>query len=136
MSELTPRPAPTVHAPKGKPDAGPMRLALGAAGVAALSALAVAIVMPPSPPTATVYVDQPAIPAVDVAATQGPVSVQRPIKYIQLAPGQTPPPGATVIDAAAPTPVTVVVNVPAPAKKATAPKPIYIKTTQSGKVVK
>jgi hypothetical protein len=125
----TPAPA---HGAKSKPDARPMRLALAAGGIAAFSALAATIVLPPRPATAPVYVDQQAVQAVDVSATSA--TQVRPIKYVQLAPGQTAPPGATVIDANAPTPVTVVVNVPAP--KAPAPKPIIIKTTQSGRVVK
>ena len=59
-----------------------------------------------------------------------PTAVQQPVQYVQLQPGQTAPPGAAVIDQAAPQPVTIVTTVPAPAQK-----PIIVKTTQSGKVI-
>lgn len=118
----------TAHVPKAKPDARPMRVALGAGGVAAFSALVAAIVMPAKPAVVVPAADpQQAAPA----ANGTPITAQRPIQYIQLQPGQTAPPGATVIDPAAPKPTTVVITVPAPAQK-----PIIIKTTQSGKVVK
>ena len=102
----------TAQVLKAKPDPGPMRFALGAAGLAAFSALAAAIVMPPRP------------------AVLQPAAVQQPVQYIQLQPGQTAPPGAKVIDPAAPKPVTIVPTVPAPVQK-----PVTIKTTQSGKVI-
>ena len=124
-----PRPAaPAVHAARAKPDARPMRAILGAGGLAAFSAIVAAIVLPPRPAV---------IPGADNAAgpVDGPsaaaVTVNQPIQYIQLQPGQTAPPGAKVIDAAAPQPVTVVTTVAAPAQKAR-----IVKTTQSGKVVK
>jgi hypothetical protein len=120
-----------VHAPKSKPDARPMRLALGAGGIAALSALATAIVMPPGVTTATVVA--PPQGAGDPGAVPTSVQAQRPVRYVQLSPGQTAPPGATVIEPNAPTPITVVVTVTAPPQNAA--KPIIIKTTQSGKVV-
>jgi hypothetical protein len=135
MDDLSPlvrrAPAPaSAHAAKAKPDARPMRIALGAGGLAALSALLTAIVMPPSPavssPGGTTGQTGPAAPA----AAGTPSTVQRPVQYIQLQPGQTAPPGATVIDPAAPKPVTIVTTVPAPAQK-----PIIVRTTQSGKVV-
>jgi hypothetical protein len=139
-----------------------MRVALGAGGIAALSALLAAIVVPARPsvevpqfdiaPPPAADVQQPAAdvqqPTPDPAGT--PVAVQRPIQYIQLKPGETAPPGATVIDSNVPQPSSVVVTVPAPVHntapkpvpKATVkpapkpvPKPIVIKTTQSGKVV-
>jgi hypothetical protein len=143
------RPTP-IHAPKAKPDPGPMRLALGAGGIAALSALATAIVLPPriAPVVAPVAPQQTADPqqqqAVAPQASATPIQVVRPIQYVQLLPGQTAPPGATVIDPSAPTPITMVVNIAAPpaqagaqppAQKAPAPAPIIIKTTQSGKPV-
>jgi hypothetical protein len=103
-----------------------MRMALGASGIAALSALVTAIVLPPKPAAAL-----PVVPAYDASAPGSTIQVQRPVQYIQLAPGQTAPPGATVIDAAAPKPITIVTTVPAPAQK-----PIVVKTSQSGKVVK
>jgi hypothetical protein len=106
-----------------------MRIALGAGGVAAFSALLSAIVMPAQPPvvTTTVVVEQPAGP------TGTPITVQRPIRYVQLQPGQTAPPGAMVVDPSGPLPTAMVVTVPAP--PAAAPKPIIIRTTQSGRVI-
>ena len=62
--------------------------------------------------------------------TPTPIIVQRPIQYVQLQPGQTAPPGATVIDPAAPQPTAVVISVPAPTQA-----PIVIRTTQSGRVI-
>lgn len=123
------------HTPKARPDARPMRLALGAGGLAAFSALAAAIVMPPRPATQAPAV-VPQQQTGTTSATGTPLQLVRPIRYVQLSPGETAPPGATVIPATAPTPITMVVTVPAPAQKqAPAPQPITIKTTQSGKVV-
>jgi hypothetical protein len=81
------------------------------------------------PPRAAVLPPASSDP-VSTSAPAAPVSVQRPITYIQLQPGQTAPPGARVIDPAAPKPVTVVTTVPAPAQRA-----VVVKTTQSGTVV-
>jgi hypothetical protein len=103
-----------------------MRLALGAAGLAALSAIVTGIVVPPR---AVLLPPANAQQAVS-GATGASIAIQRPITYIQLQAGQTAPPGAKVIDPAAPKPVTVVTTVPAPAQKA-----VIVKTTQSGKVV-
>ena len=47
----------------------------------------------------------------------------RPVRYVQLLPGQTAPPGASVIPATVPTSGTLVVTVPAPGKKAAAQNP-------------
>jgi hypothetical protein len=103
-----------------------MRLALGAGGLAVLSALAATIV---NPPQSSIPITANVPQATDPQATG--VNVQQQVQYVQLLPGQSPPPGATVIDAAAPTPQTVVVTITAaPAKKAA---PVIIRTTQSGK---
>jgi hypothetical protein len=104
-----------------RPDPTRLRLVLGAGGIATLSALVTAIVVPPAPVT-------PVPAGTPVAPTT--VTRQRPVQYVQLAPGQSPPPGATVIDAKAPKPITVVTTVPAPA-----PQTVVVRTTQSGKVV-
>jgi len=153
-----------IHALRAKPDPRPMRVALAFGGIAALSALSAVIVLPPRPVTsAPVAADQPAS-ASSAAGGQGATSaVPSPatpqnsptILYIQLAPGQTAPPGATVIDATAAPKVGGVVSGPAPVAKQPAtvqaaptraaaipvappkpaPTPIVIKTTQSGKVI-
>lgn len=130
------------HVAKAKPDARPMRMALAAGGIAAFSALTAAIVSPPRPATITPIAPQEPTQSTDPTASATDIQVVRPILYVQLSPGETAPPGATVIDPSAPTPITVVVNVPAPAQAgaaagapAAAPTPVIIKTTQSGKVV-
>jgi hypothetical protein len=136
---LTPLPAANhAPAPKSKPDPRPMRVALGAGGLAALSALATGIVMPPSPVTQQPLTLQYATDNSAAPNPGGTITVQRQITYVQLLPGQTPPPGATVIPATAPKPITIVTTINAPKQaqsKQVAPKPIIIKTTASGKVV-
>ncbi len=107
----------TAPVSKAKPDARPMRVALGAAGLAVFSALATAIVLPPRPQAG-------------FGTAGGPTTVQPAVQYVQLQPGQTAPPGARVINPGAPQPVSVVTTVPAPAQA-----PITIKTTQSGRVI-
>jgi hypothetical protein len=114
------------HVPKAKPDPWPMRFALGASGLAALSALVSAIVLPPRP-----AVVQSAVAGQVTSSLAGtPAPGQQAVQYVQLQPGQTAPPGARVIDPAAPQPVTIVTTVPAPVQK-----PVTVKTTQSGKVI-
>jgi hypothetical protein len=103
-----------------------MRAVLGAGGIAALSAIAVAIVSPARPPVGAVTVIEPT-----PFAPGTPVTVLRPVQYVQLLPGQTAPPGAKVIDAGAPTPITVVTVVAAPVRKT-----VTVKTAQSGTVTK
>lgn len=122
-------PAPA-HTPKVRPDARPMRLALGGGGIAVLSALATAIVLPPQP-AAPVAIDDPQQEVTEPPATQ--LQVKRPVQYVQLAPGETAPPGAKVIDASAPTPMTVVVTITAAPQPTT--RKTTVKTTQSGRVV-
>jgi hypothetical protein len=126
LAPLPARPAGSAaHPAKSKPDPRPMRVALGAAGLAAFSALAGAIVLPPRPVVLPPVYAQQGVP-VGVGTTTG---AQTPIQYVQLQPGQTAPPGATVIDPSGPRPTAI------PAAPAPAQKPIIIKTTQSGKVV-
>jgi hypothetical protein len=158
------RPTAQPHVPKARPDARPMRMALGAGGIAALSALATAIVLPPQ-----FNVLQPQSQQVDPGQqvanqlSTDPSQAQPSILYIQLAPGQTAPPGAVVIDASgAPAPSSRtttgtgsgggggtgsgsgagVAQPPAQATAAPTPKPTPrptpkpIQTTQSGKVKK
>ena len=108
--------------PAFKPNPTRLRFALGTGGVAALSALLTAIVVPPSSAS-------PSSP-VTVPVAQATVTQQRPVQYVQLAPGQSPPPGAQVIDAKAPKPITIVTTVPAPA-----PQTVVVRTTQSGRVL-
>jgi hypothetical protein len=126
-----PRPGPgenamsarTINAaPRNKPDARPMRIALGTGFLAVMSAILSAIVAPPQP-----IVGQPVAGAMPAATPDAQV---QQVVYVQLKPGQTAPPGARVIDAAAPTPMTVVTVLPGAVQK-----PVVVKTTQSGKKV-
>jgi hypothetical protein len=98
-----------------------MRIALGAGGLAALSALLTAIVMPPAKPMVQApiandpqYGQGPQQPSGGPGSTPG--SVQRPVQYVQLLPGETAPPGARVIDATA-APRTGTAATPAAGKK-------------------
>ena len=100
-----------------------MRVAVGIGGLATLSGLVTAIfVVPAAAPVTDAATSAPASPAT--------VTQQRPVTYVQLKPGQTAPQGATVIDAKAPKPVTIVTRVAAPPQKT-----VVVHTTQSGKVV-
>lgn len=108
------------HPARGKPDARPMRMALGAGGLAALSALATAIVLPPRTVTqaSVVALQQPNDTASAMDTPSGtPLASDRPVRYVQLLPGQTAPPGASVIPAPTPSSATMVVTVPAPGQK-------------------
>ena len=122
---MTPRSVPGPAGPRSaalRPNPTGLRFALGTGGVAALSALLTAIVAPPSAPSPS--------SSVTVPTAQATVTQQRPIQYVQLVPGQAPPPGARVIDAKAPKPITIVTTVPAPAQRT-----VVVRTTQSGTVV-
>lgn len=153
--ELPPRPARALparpssdarparsDARPSKPDPRPMRFVYGAGAVAAMSVMAVGLVQPDFAATA----DQPAsnAPTTDpnaVAPAPADVAVRHVTEYIHLKPGQTAPPGATVIAADAPTPRVVVThNQPAgggasqPAARPQAPAPAPApRTRQSGK---
>jgi hypothetical protein len=148
----TARPLLPAHPPKNKPDPRPMQLALGAGGIAALSALSAAVVMPPRYSTPAV---QPADATQSTAGLLTDSGQGSPsILYVQLAPGETAPPGAMVVDSSAapaasgggagsatsiatrlPGGGTTTAPVVAP-KPTPKPTPAPIKTTQSGKVVK
>jgi hypothetical protein len=128
-------PVEGVTSGRSRPDPTPSRLALGIGGLAAASALVTAIVGPASPVQLPVGGAQAGAAQADGVVTnsaaQPPtVTKQRPVQYVQLAPGQSPPPGATVIDAKAPKPVTIVTQVPAPRQQT-----IVVRTTQSGRVL-
>lgn len=116
-------PASSIRQPKARPDPTPLRAAIGIGGLAAISGLVAAIFVAP----AAASVTPTASPA---PATPSAVSQQRAVLYVQLAPGETAPPGATVIDAQAPKPITIITRLPAPAQKT-----IIVRTTQSGTVL-
>ena len=88
---MAPRSVPGSAGPRPaapRPDPTLLRFTVGTGGIAALSALLTAIVAPPSAPSPPSSV---AVPTAQATVTQ-----QRPIQYVQLVPGQAPPPGARV----------------------------------------
>jgi hypothetical protein len=123
-----------------------MRVVYGAGAVAALSVMAVGLVQPDYAATADQPASDPTTEPNAVAQGQAPVEIRHVTRYIHLKPGQTAPPGATVIAATAPTPRVVVTHnsVPGsggqsagnggqlsqPAPRPPQPKPV---THQSGK---
>jgi hypothetical protein len=121
---------------QSKPDPRPMRLVYGAGAVAAMSVMAVGLVQPDSAATAdqTAVFDPTSDPS-SVAQAGGP-TVQHITEYVHLRPGESAPPGATVIAPNAPTPRVVVTHNAAsgqaapPALRPPAPKPA---TRQSGR---
>jgi hypothetical protein len=118
-----PDPVGRAHRATARPDPMRLRFALSVGGLAALSALATGIAVPPPPIAHS---------SGGAAATTmpGTIAQPRPIQYVQLSPGESPPPGARVIDAKAPKPITIVTLVPAPAQRT-----VVVRTTQSGKVL-
>ncbi len=122
-----------------------MRLVYGAASVAALSALTVGLAHPAPPVDEEVVFDTtadvpPATPGPLI--TSPPVEVTHVINYVHLQPGETPPPGATVIAPDAPAPQIVVTTIPGKVIHQAAPPPApsnttttktRVKTRQSGK---
>jgi hypothetical protein len=91
--------APVVKKPR--PDPGPLRIAIGLTGVAAASALVSAFLAPSVGGTTTTQTTVVAVPA---------QPVQHITRYVQLAPGQTPPPQAVIQQAPAPKPRVVIVT--------------------------
>lgn len=119
--DIMPPARPSGHSQpaKSKPNPQPMRLAIGAGGIAALSALATAIVLPPRPATPVDAAQQDPPTSSQTDPTQAdPASVpSAPIQYVLLSPGQSPPPGALVIQATASTADALGGSVTAPDKQ-------------------
>jgi hypothetical protein len=107
--------------PKKRPDPGPMRLALGMTGLAAATALSTLIIRPPA--AAPTPATDPALPE----PTSPPLIVRHVTQYVQLKPGETAPPGASVVQKPAASPRVVIVTIPAPA-----PRRVVVVTRQSG----
>jgi hypothetical protein len=110
-------PAAPVRAQRSRPDANPVRLMIGLAGLASAAAFTTAM-LPSVTPTAAA--DEALAPVVVAAAdpTAAP-SVQHVTQYVQLTAGQTAPPKATVVVKPTPTPRVTV--------------RVVVKTRQSGK---
>ena len=118
-----------------------MRIAYGAASVAAFSAITVGLAHP-TPPTEEVIFDttsdlQAASPG--ALLTSPPIEVTHVINYVHLKPGESAPPGATVIAPDAPAPKIVVTTIPgkvirqpAPASSITTQPKKRVRTRQSG----
>ncbi len=104
-SAATRAPSPA-RGPKGRPDPRPLRIAFAVTGIAAASAIATAILTPPSAASGTTQVVTVALPGTQ-QAQPSPTHVTT---YIRLAPGQTAPPQAAVQQLPAPAPRVVVVT--------------------------
>ena len=100
--------AVTARAPKAKPDPLPMRLAIGMTGLAAMSAMATAILAPAAP--ATAGTTTAAATGADDPLAPASVPVRHVTRYVQLQPGQTAPPAASVRVQPTPKPKVVVVQ--------------------------
>jgi hypothetical protein len=122
-ADREPRPA------KARPDPNPMRFVLGVSGLVAATALATAIARPGPATPAAVVLDAGTDPA--PTATPAPLVVRHVTRYVQLQPGETAPPGASVVARPDPSPRVVVVTVPAPAPPAAARRVVVV-TRQSG----
>ena len=95
---------------RDKPDPRPARLMLGAGALAAVAVVAAGLVdFPPAVPEEPL----PALPRAEVAKVE---TVERPVRYVRLKPGQKAPKGAKVIKEAAPAPRVVVQRVVVPAQ--------------------
>jgi hypothetical protein len=100
-----PLPAAAAREPRSRPDPGPLRVALGLTGVAALSAIATAVA---GAATGAANATGPTPLALEAPGPSAPV--QHVTRYVQLRPGQTAPPQATVTQQPAPSPRVVVVT--------------------------
>lgn len=85
-----------------------MRLMAGFIGLASLSAIATGL-LPSVVPGPAAGATSSAT-AATVAADAGPLPVRHVTRYLQLKPGQTAPPQASVVAAPKPTPRVVVVT--------------------------
>jgi len=117
--------------PRGRPDPRPARLMVSAGAVAALAIIGAGLVRVPLPADAPVA-PEPAAPRVRTRDQVG-----RRVRYVRLKPGQHAPPGAKVIQEAAPRPRVVVRLVgptgPVAAPRAAAPvRRVVTRTRQSG----
>jgi hypothetical protein len=99
-------PVRTVAERKPRPDPGPLRIAIGLAGMATASALLTAFLGPATEANAGAPVTTTFVTAAGAPDT----AIRHVVRYVQLAPGQTPPPKAVVQQAPAPTPRVVTVT--------------------------
>lgn len=125
-----------------------MRVVYGASAVAVAGVITAGLFQPVTTPAAADPTTDPLAVqggigsgVADLSAPAGDVVVKHVIKYVHLKPGQTAPPGATVITPDAPAPRVVVTHnapanqpAPRPAARQAAPKPTPapVKTRTSG----
>lgn len=96
---------------KPRPDPGPLRIAIGLTGMATASALMTAFLGPAAGATPVVGTNTATgVSATDSVAAISSQAVRHVTRYVQLAPGQTPPPKAVVQQAPVPKPRVVVVT--------------------------
>jgi hypothetical protein len=136
--KATTRARPATNVTRSRPDPRPVRLALGAGAVAALTVIAAGLVRFP---VATDAVSSQAGSSQSGSSTAGAASttpasatVLRPVRYVRLKRGQQAPPGARVIQKAAPKPRVVVRTIPAPTttRPTTVTRPTVTRSRQSG----
>ena len=107
-----PRPLAATAAPgprpeaRPRPDPNPMRLMAGFVGLASLTAIATGL-LPSVVPAASAGAGSG---ATTVPAETAALPVKHVTRYVQLQPGQTAPPQASVVAAPRPTPRVVIVT--------------------------
>lgn len=111
------RPTPAPRPQRSKPDANPLRLLVGLAGIASASALVTAMLPSVSPTEVVVAADTTGLTAVAPEP-----SVLHVTRYVTLQPGQTAPPQSSVVVKPQPTPRVTVKVV----------KQVQVVTKQSG----
>jgi len=101
-------PRPTVAAvsptPRARPDANPLRLMFGLAGIASISALTAAM-LPSVAPAPAAAADTQTVLTADAAVIAPAPTVVHVKRYVTLKPGETAPPQSTVIVRPQPTPI-------------------------------
>ncbi len=134
-----PRPTPAVAAaPKQRPDPRPMRLALGAGTLAAVSIMAAGLIRIPAAAGDEVVADAADAATTETVATARPeVRIKHRTVYVKLKRGQKAPTGAKVITGTAPPPRVVVTRIPGKAATTRRARPaarrvVVTRTRQSG----
>ena len=125
----TPARARSAHVARSRPDPRPGRLMIGAGAVAALTIIGSGLVRVP-------VAGEEAVAQVEATRTRTSLvrKVERPVRYVRLKPGQKAPPGARVIQEAAPAPRVVVRLVPPTRTTVASPtsRQVVTRTRQSG----